>query len=166
MAKKKLEYQQLDIMAALRGKDVIFEESKPDIEEKKKVTLFEIVDDVRWGKTGKCLDTEAGKQAFVPFLVIKILSLDEDICQKLNVIQFYLNTLSKEQMYVMLLNLLPKKKCFNKGFGKKESELIDITPFIANYFQCSIKEAAEYRKIMGPEWTQLFIKKCGDFIHE
>lgn len=166
MSKKKVEYKQLDIMAALRGKEIFVEDplSKFIEEDKKKKTIFDIVNDIKWEKTGKCLDTEDGKQAFLSFLVIKILSLDPDICERLNFCQKYIEILDKEQMYKLLLAVVPKKKSFEKKITKLEPD--NLIPFIANYFECSIKEAKEYKFIMGPEWTELFIKKCGDFIHE
>jgi hypothetical protein len=167
MSKKKPTYQQLDIMAALRGKDVIFEDKNVEIDATiKKITPIDICKDIRWDKSGKCLDTEAGKQAFVPFLIIKILSMDTTICPLLNTIQQYMSVLSKEQLYVMLLDMVPKDKGFYKYIKNAETEEVSYLNYVTKYFQCSKKEAKEYADLLGKEWTQKFINKCGDFNHE
>lgn len=169
--KKKQEYKQLDITAALRGVDVIFEEpEKQDIfAEIKKLTPFDICNDIRWHKTGTLLNREDGKQAFVPFMIFKILSMDHSICELLNTLQPYMNVLSKEQLYTMLITMIPKKTREREFFpyikNKEEESGVDI-PLIARYFECSIEEAKEYSLIMGLEWTQQFTKKCGDFKYE
>lgn len=170
-SKKKQEFKQLDISAALRGEDVIFEAPiKQEVfSEIKKLTPFDICNDIRWYKSGELLNREDGKQAFVPFMIFKILSMDHSICEMLNTLQPYINVLSKEQLYNMLIVLIPKKNREKEFFpyikNKEEEAGLDIS-LVAKYFQCSIQEAKEYSLIMGQEWTKLFTQKCGDFKYE
>lgn len=168
MKKKKQEYVQLDIMAAFRGKDVIFEEKKEELIEspKNKITLFDICKDITNFKTGKCLDTEEGKKAFVPYIILKVLSMNEEICPLLVHIEPYVQVLSKEQMYMLLINLIPRDKRYHAYIKSKEEEIQHEIGIIQKYFECSKHEAHEYASIMGDEWAKNFITKCGDFSHE
>lgn len=168
MKKKKQEYSQLDIMAAFKGKDVIFEEKKEELitASKNKITMFDICKDILKFKTGNCLDTEDGKKAFVPFMILKILSMNAEICPMLNSIEPYAQVLTKEQLYELLLHLVPRDNRYHPYIKSKEEDIHQELKIIQKFFECSKREAQEYVEIMGDEWAKKFITKCGDFSYE
>lgn len=168
MKKKKQEYVQLDIMAAFRGKDVTIEEKKEELikASKDKISLFDICKDITNFKTGKCLDTEEGKKAFVPFIILKVLSMNAELCPLLVHIEPYMQVLSKEQFYELLVNVIPRNKDYHPYIKSKEEEIQYEIGIIQKYFECSKHEAHEYADIMGDAWAKAFITKCGDFSHE
>lgn len=166
MRKKKQEYVQLDIMSAFKGKDVVFKEEKEQEIKITKMTPFDISKDILKFKTGKCLDTEEGKKAFVPFIILKSLSMNAELCPMLNGIQQYVQVLSKEQLYQLLLHAVPRDTRYHQYIQTKEEEIHQELAIIQKFFECSKREAQEYVKIMGDEWAKKFITKCGDFSYE
>lgn len=166
MKKKKQEYVQLDIMAAFKGKDVIFKEEEEEKIKITKMTPFDICKDILKFKTGKCLETEEGKKAFVPFIILKTLSMNAELCPMLNGIQQYSQVLSKEQLYELLLHMTPRDTRYHPYIQTKEEEIHQELAIIQKFFECSKREAQEHVKLMGDEWAKKFITKCGDFSHE
>lgn len=150
--KKKFVYKQLNIEKALKGKEEVFEESpKESLDELKKLSLFDFVNDIRKYKKGTLLEDESNVSVFNSFMILKALSAKENDVIICNYLNKYINTLSKEQMYKSLLLLIDKDYDFYKMTGKSEKD--DDLQYISKYFDCSIKESIEYKKMFGQEWS-------------
>lgn len=164
-------YQQTDIISAIRGKDKILEDDESDIVEKKKsLSPFDFAKDILFFKKGNLMDTEEGEKAFNPYMVLKILSMHDDIHD--DVILFsalfdkYQQVLNKKQLYMGLVSTISQRRIDFKPFIKQKNEKHEIAEHVANYFKCSIKQASEYINIMGQDWVNTFKAKFGDFIEE
>lgn len=150
--KKKFVYKQLNIEKALKGKEEIFEDSPKDsFDELKKLSLFDFVNDIRKYKKGSLLEDESNLVVFNSFMILKALSAKENDVIICNYLNKYINILSKEQMYKALLLLIDKDYDFYKMSSKTEKD--DDLQYISKYFDCSYKEAIEYKNMFGKEWT-------------
>ena len=83
-------------------------------------------------------------------MIHRFLSMNPDWIEVLSEIQPYTQTLDPEQLYLVLIGLIPKGKYYlkytkGKGEEKYESWLIDL---IKQDFQCSKNQAEEYCEIL------------------
>lgn len=173
---KKQDFVQMDITAALRGHDVIYEE-KTQVEKEikeKDLAPWDFANDILFYKKGNMLDSERGEKAFQPFIVLRYLSMylnnpsnnDRDgVAYVLCLFDRCGSLLSKKHIYNGLMTMLSKRKYqFNKYVSNKEEDLAPEVKRIAEQFECSIKEAKEYMHVMGSEWVEDIKKKYGDLI--
>lgn len=160
--RKKIEYVQYDIVAALKGKDKIFEEDtcEKDVQFSKALNIFDYINDIMIYKVGNLLDTEEGEKGFNVFLVLKFLSMEHSFVQMLNYLNKYSQHMTKKQVYLALLDIIPKTNMRLSFIKKNEVDIQDIN-YLSSYFQCSNKEAIEYVNIMGLEWFNSFKLKLG-----
>lgn len=156
--KKKSVYKQLNVEKALKGKEEIFEEKQEDNDDLKKLSLFDFVNDIRKYKKGNLLEDESNQTLFNSFMILKTLSMKEDDIMICNFLNKYTNILSKEQMYKAMLNLIDKDFDFYKFITNKEAMDEDLQ-YISNYYDCSQKEAKEYKKMFGQEWATIITNK-------
>lgn len=121
--------------------------------ERKSNFLFDILDDIKWHKTGTLLDDPEHEKAFNNFIVLRMLAQNSDACEWVNLINEYQQTLSKKQLYKMLVAMIPKEKTYD-GFVKSASlEDDDNIKYVSKFYECSLKEAREYVVVMGKEWS-------------
>jgi len=111
----------------------------------KKVDLFSYLHDICYAKTGTLSLKDPGLKAFNSYMILKFLSLEEAYLPFVNIMNKYQGNITKEQMYRVLLNLIPKGRKFLKYPKKIEKNEKDIQLLI-KYFKCSSHEAQEYLK--------------------
>jgi hypothetical protein len=63
-------------------------------------------------------------------------------------------------MYKLLIELVPETNSFD-GFIRPKTDKEEYEEEIAQYYECSIKEAREYVKIMGLEWAEQIHRSFG-----
>jgi hypothetical protein len=152
--KKQFIYKQLNIEKALKGKEEVFEtpDKLEDFFGFKKLSLFDFVNDIRKYKKGNLLEDESNINLFNSFMILKTLSMKEDDVFICNYINKYSSILTKEQVYKALLYLIEKDNSFYKFITNKEKEDVDIKN-ISNYYDCSEKEAKQYKELFGQKWA-------------
>lgn len=156
--KNKFVYKQLNIEKALRGKEEIFEETEDEIVELKKLNVFDFVNDIRKFKHGDLLDDESNVAIFNAFMILKALSMKEEDVIICNYLNKYSNILSKQQLYKALLFLIQKDPSFYRFINNRETVDEDVL-YISKYFDCSNKEAKEYKVLFGQEWASKITNK-------
>lgn len=163
---KASDFKQLDIISALRGKDVFVKEDEQEEkkEESKKLTFFDFINDIRKYKNGDMLDDEQNQTAFNSYMVIRGLSAKYEDAWLCNYFNKYSGVLTKKQLYLSLMYTIPKDFGFYKWIKNTSEDNSEEIKLIAKYFKCSEKEALEYVKIMGEEWAQKIKEKFGDFV--
>ncbi|HEX5185701.1 MAG TPA: hypothetical protein VFV86_02330, partial [Nitrososphaeraceae archaeon] len=81
------------------------------------------------------------KDSINPWLLNKFLSMKEEYCELVNIIQKNIFQLSPEQVYNIYLDIIPKNKVWLKYIkstkNKSNSELLKL---ISEYYQCSQRE--------------------------
>ena len=93
---------------------------------------------------------DGDKKTWSNYMIHRFLSMNPDWIEVLSEIQPYTQTLEPEQLYLVLIGLIPKGKYYlkytkGKGEDKYETWLIDL---IKQEFQCSKNQAEEYCEIL------------------
>lgn len=93
---------------------------------------------------------DSDKKTWSNYMIHRFLSMNPDWIEVLSEIQPYTQTLEPEQLYLVLIGLIPKGKYYLKytkgsAEAKYEPWLIDL---IKQDFQCSKSQAEEYCEIM------------------
>jgi hypothetical protein len=105
--------------------------------------------------------TEDEKNDFNSYMIHKVLSMDENYIELVNIVQKMPPT-SKEQIYNVYLNILPKKSLYSKYIkSTTKSYSSELLTQIAYYFQCSKKEASEYITILSKNDVENILTELG-----
>lgn len=109
--------------------------------ERKKRGLFQHLQQITAWKNKDWWDscTEGERKAYSPFMINRFLSMDTELIELVNEIQHY--QLTPKQNYDVYMEIIPKKKRYNKYIkGKKEYNKKDAE-VLADHFNISISEA-------------------------
>ena len=128
------------------------------------MTLFDWINNILVHKKQWNEFTEDEQKKFNPFIVNRLLSMDEEFIEVVNYFQKYsIGTLEPREVYKWYCDILPKGKRFNKYIrGKKDKkydkEFVDI---ITRYFECSQLQAKEYIGLMNKSELKEILKMYG-----
>ena len=128
------------------------------------MTIFDWMNNILVHKKQWNEFTEDEQNKFNPFIINRLLSMDEDFIEVINMFQKYaIGTLEPKEVYNWYVEVLPKGKRFNKYIrGKKDKkydkELVDI---IIKYFECSQLQAKEYIGLMNKLELKEILKMYG-----
>jgi len=122
-------------------------------EKKNSNRIWEIIDDIKYYKTGNILDDPRYEKEFNQFIILRALAMDGDLVELANFINQYVGYIDNRQMYKLLLKLIPitDKKC---QWVKNESQSIKDIEFIMEYFKCNRLEANLYYKMNDNKWLE------------
>ena len=128
----------------------------------KSTALFDVIKDIKYYKKGDMLDVEGSEAeaAYNNFIAMRFLSMNEGLCPLVNTVNHLQDVFDKKEMYKLLIELIPETNSFD-GFIKAKTDKEQYEEEIAQYYECSIKEAREYVKIMGLEWAEQIHKSFG-----
>ena len=116
-------------------------------------TIFDNINDLTNKKTPWSEYNESDKKSFNVYMLNRWLSMDFELIDLVDYLQQYtINILDKASTYKVYLDLLPKKKIYNKYIGKAKGkgndELLEI---LSKHFQISHAEAEDYLDIINKE---------------
>lgn len=101
-------------------------------------------------------------KSFDNYMIHLLLSMNPSYIELIDEIQS-LNNISKEKLYRLYCNLIPKNNRtyfpYIKSQNKKLNE--DKLQYVANVFECSLYEANEYTELMDKEWLENILTKYG-----
>lgn len=109
--------------------------------------IFDWLNEITYNKRSWDSFTSEDKNEFNVFLINRFISMNPDYIDVVNLIQRYPNC-SKKHIYNYYCDLLPKRKSFFKYIKtsvKWDKETVDK---IAEYHNCSTREAKEYISIL------------------
>lgn len=129
--------------------------------EKPKNYLFDILNDIKSHKKGDLLDNQEYENAFDKFMIMRWLSMNDEICEYINYVNDFHEILTKKQLYKLLIEIVPITKSYDPYIKSEKEELIEGTYQVAEYYECSLKEAKEYIKLMGYDWLTDIRAKFG-----
>lgn len=121
--------------------------------------LFDVINDIKSSKRGDLLDQQ--EKTVSNYMMLKFLSMDNSSNLMVSdIMNQYQGILSPKQMYKLLIDIIPKKKSFDKYLSNKTnySENVD---FISKYFMISKREAQGYINEKGEEWAIEIKSKFG-----
>lgn len=105
--------------------------------------------------------SETDKRTFNCYMILRILSMDNTNIEMISIVSKYLDILSPNEFYLLLINLLPKSNKYHK-YIKSSVENIDtkIIECICNLFEIGKRDAIDYyNTIMSMENGNIEIKR-------
>lgn len=134
---------------------------KKQIKDKAKNYLFDILNDIKIHKKGNLLDIPEYERAFDKFMIMRFLSMNDDICEIINYVNDFQDILSKKQLYKLLVEIVPVTRSYDAYIKSDKEEIQESTTLVSTYYECSIKEANEYIKLMGEAWVVVLKSRFG-----
>jgi hypothetical protein len=116
-------------------------------------TIFNIIKRITTTKDNWCDIPEEEKNTFNNWMCNRILSMDPDYCEVVNVVQKNTFIMKGEYLYNLYKDLIPKQYKYLKyikATNKKEYK-VDQVEAVATYFEISKKEAKEYIDMLSKE---------------
>jgi len=118
------------------------------------MSIFDHFNNITYNKVGWANLSEVNRKSFSSFMMNRLLSMNTDYIEIVNELQKYtVGVLPPEVVYALYIDLIPKKKQFNKYVKasketKFNSELVEL---LSKYFCISLKEATEYLDLLLPD---------------
>ena len=131
---------------------------------KKPKTIFDHLAGITFKKTKWEDLTEADQKSFSPYLINRWLSMSPQLIEIVDMFQHYtIGSLTKEHVYKLYFDVLPKGKFFSKYIKGKKSDKYntELVSFIAKHYQIAKNEAEEYITLLDKEQLQSLCKKYG-----
>jgi hypothetical protein len=124
-------------------------------------SIFDFLKEMTLKKTKWSLFTEKEKEMFTPFMIHKIVSMNENYIHIANLAQTFPQS-DKEKIYKFYCEFLPKKYSYSKYIKKNKPKMNEeILEVISNFFNCSFGEAEEYLYILQKEGIIDILQKSG-----
>ena len=123
--------------------------------------IFDWLNQITYEKQPWNSFTEEDKKSFDPYMIHRVLSMNPDYIEFVNLVQVFPVT-DKEKIYNIYLYMIPKKKMFLKyikSSAKKRQE--KLLGYIASYYECSLGEANEYIDILRENGVKDILNKMG-----
>ena len=138
---------------------------KNEVDKKPKTkSLFDHINEVRVGKNPKYFDTlsDADKKTWSNYMVCRFLSMQTDIIDVINDIQYYQDKLTPEQFYKLCITVTPKGKGYFP-YIKNTSEKYNksLLTLLCIYFQDSERNVVEYLHLLPRDDVRNIVKKYG-----
>lgn len=133
-------------------------------ETKKAKTLFEHLSGLKEKKTPWESLSVMDKKSFEPFMVNRFLSMNMGLLELVNELQMYtIGQLAPKDVYKLYLDILPKKKSFDKYIKAKGSDKYNnnVLDYLSRYFEVSHREVKDYLEILTKDEVTEIIQKFG-----
>jgi hypothetical protein len=111
------------------------------------VNLFDWLNQITYHKQPWNTFTDEDKAEFNTYMIHRFISMNSNYIDVVNLIQQYPDC-SKKNVYQFYCNLLPKQKAFFKYIKSGIKNDLETIKAIAEYYQCSTREAKEYINIV------------------
>ena len=131
---------------------------------KKPKTIFDHLAGITFKKIKWEDLTEADQKSFSPYLINRWLSMSPQLIEIVDMFQHYtIGPLTKEHVYKLYFDVLPKGKFFSKYIKGKKSDKYntELVSFIAKHFEIAKNEAEEYISLLDKDQLQSICKKYG-----
>jgi hypothetical protein len=126
-------------------------------------SLFDHINEIYAGQRPNYFDllTEADKKTYSIYMVNRFLSMNPEQALAVNILQKY-STISPETHYKFCINVIPRRKQFNKYIKATTTEKYEpwVIERIAVHFEISKEEAKDYLEIFySSELNKLELRK-------
>ena len=124
-------------------------------ETKKAKTLFQHQSGIKEKKEPWESLSVMDRKSFEPFMVNRFLSMNMGLLELVNELQKYtIGQLSPKDVYKLYLDVLPKKRSFDKYNDK-------VLGYLSQYFEVSHREVKDYLEILSKDEVIEIIQKFG-----
>jgi hypothetical protein len=120
-----------------------------EVSTQKPLSMFSYLEDINFSKKGNIhIDRDPSMKQFNTFMILRYLSLEKNFCSLINILDKFQANLSKEEMYKLLILLIPRGRRFLQ-YPKTSKDEIDEgqVKLAAKYFEISFNEAKEFIKL-------------------
>lgn len=106
--------------------------------------------------------TDEDWDKFNNYMILRFISMDQNYIDIANLAQQHINTQDKQKLYLFLSSILPKQKKWNKYIKSTKKEYpLELLQYVAKFYECSVREAKHYCKILSQESIKSIITKFG-----
>lgn len=128
----------------------------------KQFTIFDFIKAIIDEKSEWESFTQDQTKIFNNYLILRFLSMNPHYIEIINYIQG-LNIKDSKKLYKLLCSLIPHSKRTYSPYIKNQNKSIpeDTPKHISEFFECSIREANEYIKLMDKDWIKEILEKKG-----
>ena len=133
-------------------------------EAKKSKTIFEHLSGIKEKKVSWESLSDMDKKSFSPFIVNRWLSMNLELVGLVNELQPYtIGMLSPRDTYKLYLDVLPKKKTYDKYVKSKTKGKYNdsVLEYLSKYFEVSHREVKDYLEILPKDEVIEIISKFG-----
>jgi hypothetical protein len=128
---------------------------------KKALSLWDWVKEIQTSKRVWSSFTDEDRAAFNTFMINKVLSMNEDYIELVNMVQSIPYD-QKEKYYNIYRELIPYGAVYSKYIkGSKESFSKEIIEAIAMVYSCSESETKEYIPLLNAESIEDILRRVG-----
>ena len=111
------------------------------------MNLFDWLNEITYHKRPWVTFTDEDKAEFNTYMINRFISMNSSYIDVVNLIQRYPDC-PKRKVYQFYCELLPKQKAFFKYVKASAKDDPETIKAIAEYYQCSTREAKEYTNIV------------------
>ena len=128
----------------------------------KTLGLFDWVKEIVLTKSDYRKFSKESWDSFEPYMIHLVLSMNPNYIELIDEVQG-LNNVSKEKLYRIYVNLIPRNnRTYYPYIKSKISKLNeDKIKYVSQLYECSYQEANEYIDIMPKEWLDSILDKFG-----
>ena len=133
-------------------------------ETKKSKTLFQHLSGIKEKKDSWESLSVMDRKSFEPFMVNRFLSMNMGLLELVNELQTYtIGQLAPKDVYKLYLEVLPKKKSFDKYIKAKGSDKYNdkVLDYLSRYYEVSQREVKDYLEILSKDEVIEIIQKFG-----
>ena len=117
----------------------------------KAFNIFDWLKEITLKKSDWDTFTDEQKEQFIPYMVNRFLSMSPEYVDIVNIVQKIPYT-EKERIYKVYKSLIPKKNIYLKYIKSKTPTYPQkLLEYMANYAECSQREAKEYIPLLGKD---------------
>lgn len=117
------------------------------------MNVFDLANDILVKKRDWSELSDEEKKAFTPFMVMKFMGMNKDLCVIMNDLQIQdILVLSSKDCYNIIKDVTPKgKKYLSYIRGAAKPKNAELITYVAKYFELSTREASEYLLFLSKE---------------
>ncbi len=114
-------------------------------------SLFDHINQIRWDRNPEYFKTltDADKKSWSNYMICRFLSMQPELIETINDLQYYQDKLSPEHFYQLCLAVVPKRKGY-WAYIKNQSEKHDkgLLILLCRHFQESERNVLEYLQLL------------------
>lgn len=138
------------------------EEFKDDGEEEtSKIGLFDFLKDITSKKEGDLLDANTESE-FNKFMILRFLACDPELVEYVNIVEPYQDVLTKEQLYELLIAMIPQKFRYLKyRIDDSKQPSNEVVDRMLDTFEVSREDAYRYAQLLSENERKRFVQSFG-----
>lgn len=126
--------------------------------------LFDHVNEIRTGKNPKYFETlsDESKKTWSNYMVCRVLSMQDDLIDVINDLQYYQDKLQPEQFYQLCISVTPKGRGYFPYIkSKAEKHKPELLNLLCSHFGESKRNIVEYISLLTKNDILFIVGKYG-----